>query len=220
MMFDNLYMLPRKNWVTKLIVKYFHEKGNHSSGTNHTLSLLSTKYWIVATREEIIEWEKECNTCERRKAKNAEQIMAPLPSSHLKSLRTFTRTAVDFGGPFLTAQGRGKPRCKGYLCLFTCLASRAVHLEMAYGLETDSFLRAFTRMSNRRGLPEEVLSDNGTNFVGANEELCKLISDSKLKESLVHKKVKWIFNPPSVPHFAGVYETIIKAAKRAILAIN
>ena len=213
-------LLPRRNWVTRLIVKYFHEKGNHNSGTNHTLSLLSTKYWIVAAREEIIEWEKECNTCKRRKAKNAEQIMAPLPSSRLKlSLRAFSRTAVDFGGPFLTVQGRGKPRCKRYLCLFTCLASWAVHLEMAYGLDTDSFLRAFTRMSNRRGLPEEMLSDNGTNFVGANEELHKLTSDSKLKESLVHRKVKWTFNPPSAPHFGGVYETMIKAAKRAILAI-
>ena len=213
-------LLPRRNWVTKLIVKHFHEKGNHNSGTNQTLSLLSTKYWIVAAREEIIEWEKECNTCKRRKAKNAEQIMAPLPSSRLKSsLRAFTRTAVDFGGPFLTVQGRGKPRCKRYLCLFTCLASRAVHLEMAYGLDTDSFLRAFTRMSNRRGLPEEMLSDNGTNFVGANEELRKLTCDSKLKENLVQKKVKWIFNPPSAPHFGGVYETMIKAAKRAILAI-
>ena len=181
---------------------------------------MSTKYWIVAAREEIIEWEKECNTCKRRKAKNAEQIMAPLPSSRLKSsLRAFTRTAVDFGGPFLTVQGRGKPRCKRYLCLFTCLASRAVHLEMAYGLDTDSFLRAFTRMSSRRGLPEEMLSDNGTNFVGANEELRKLTCDSKLKENLVQKKVKWIFNPPNAPHFGGVYETMIKAAKRAILAI-
>ena len=102
---------------------------------------------------------------------------------------------------------------------FNCLASQAVHLEMAYGLDTDSFLRAFTRMSNRQGLPEEMLSDNGTNFVGANEELRKLTSDSKLKESLVHRKVKGIFNPPSAPHFGGVYETMIKAAKRAILAI-
>ena len=54
----SILLLPRRNWVTKLIVKYFHEKGNHNSGTNLTLSLLSTKYWIVAAQEEIIEWEK------------------------------------------------------------------------------------------------------------------------------------------------------------------
>ena len=88
------------------------------------------------------------------------QIMAPLSTFHLRpSLRAFVRTAVDFAGPFITKQGRGKSRCKCYLCLFTCLATRAVHLEMS-----DSFLKAFCRMVNRRGLPEEMLSDNGTNF--------------------------------------------------------
>ena len=94
---------------------------------------------------------------------------------------------------------------------------------MAYGLDTDSFMRAFCRMSNHRGLPEEMISDNGTNFVGANEELRKLTrqmtENSRLKENFVIKGVKWTFNPPNAPHFGGVFETMIKAAKRAILAI-
>ena len=54
-------------------------------------------------------------------------------------LRAFTKTAVDFGGPFVTVQGRGKRREKRYLCLFTCMTTRAVHLEIAYELYTDSF---------------------------------------------------------------------------------
>ena len=84
--------------------------------------------------------------CKQRKARNAEQIMAPLPASRLKlPLRAFTQTAVDYGGPFLTKQGRGKPQKKCYLSLFTCLASCAVHLEMAYGLDADSFMRAFCK---------------------------------------------------------------------------
>lgn len=83
---------------------------------------------------------KECAVCIRRKAKCEEQIMAPLPLNRLKSsLRSFTRTAVDFGGLFITVQGRGRQRQKHYLCLFTCLASRTVHLEIVYGLDTDSF---------------------------------------------------------------------------------
>lgn len=66
--------------------------------------------------------------------------MAPLPTVHLRlSLRAFVQTAVDFTGPFITKQGRGKARCKHYLCVFTCLATRAVHLEAAYGLDSDSF---------------------------------------------------------------------------------
>ena len=63
-------IIPRKNWVTKLIVKMHHEKVRHF-GTNQTLSSLSTKYWILQGREEIREWEKECQMCRRKKAKVA-----------------------------------------------------------------------------------------------------------------------------------------------------
>ena len=163
-------ILPRRNWVTKLIVKEYHERGNHAMATNKTLAALSTRYWILSGREVIHELERECAECE--------ELMAPLPVSRLKpSLRAFARSAVDFGGPFITVQGRGKCREKGYLCLFTCLATRAVHLEMAYGLDTDSFLNTFYRMASRRGLPEEMFSDNDTNFKGADAELKSLVRE-------------------------------------------
>ena len=65
-------ILPRGNWATKLIVKHFHEAGHHVTGTNHTLANLSSKYWIVAAREEIRDWQKACNECRRRKLKAAD----------------------------------------------------------------------------------------------------------------------------------------------------
>ena len=200
-------ILPLKHQVTKLIVKYCHEKGNHASGTNQTLAVLSTRFWIISGREEIQEWEKECNECRRRKAKAAKQIMAPLPQIRLQlSLRPFAQTAVDFGGPFVTIQGRRSRRQKRYLCLFTCLATRAVHFEMAFGLHTDSFLNAFYRMVNQRGLPRQI-SDNGTNFVAAERELCESVEaldQSKTAQSTANKGVMWHFNLPLAPHF-GVY---------------
>ena len=216
-------ILPRKSWVTKLIIKGAHEKGNHAFGTNQTLAVLSARYWIISAREAIREWERECAECRRRKAKASQQIMAPLPLARVQtSLRAFTRTSVDFGGPFITIQGRGKRREKRYLCLFTCLATRAVHLEIAFGLTTDSFLNAFYRMANRRGLPDEVYSDNGTNFIGADRELQALLSqvdNHKIQESVANKGVKWHFNPPLAPHFGGAHESMVKSAKKAIKAI-
>ena len=216
-------ILPRKSWVTKLIVKDFHEHGKYAAGTNQTLAALSARYWIIAGREVIREWEKECAECRRRKAKACQQVMAPFPISRLTtSLRAFTKTAVDFGGPFITKQGRGKRRLKRYLCLFTCLATRAVHLEVAFGLVTDSFLNAFYRMASRRGLPEEMYSDNGTNFNGADKELKSLISQlgtDKIKESSASKGIQWHFNPPLAPHFGGAHESMIKSVKKAINAM-
>ena len=126
------------------------------------------------------------------------------------------------GGPFITIQGRGKRREKQHLCLFTCLATRAIHLEIAYGLSTDSFLNAFYRIASRRGLPDEVYSDNGTNFVGADRELQALLAQvesHKIKESVANKGVKLHLNPPLAPHFGGAHESMVKSAKKAIKAI-
>ncbi|XP_068757963.1 uncharacterized protein [Montipora capricornis] len=95
-------ILPRRHWVTTLIVKHYHEKGYHASGTNQTLADLSSRFWIIAAREEILAWEKNCMECRRRKAKPASQVMAPLPRIKVKEpLRAFSRIAVDFAGPFL-----------------------------------------------------------------------------------------------------------------------
>ena len=162
--------------MTKLIVKRYHEAGHHITGTNHTLANLSTMYWIVAAREEIRDLEKSCNECRRRKLKAADQIMAPLPDVRLRQpLRALAHVSVDYGGPFITVQGRGKRRQKRWLCLFTCLSSRAVHLEMAYGLDTDSFLKCFVRMTSRRGYPLTIVSDRRTNFIRADRELRELV---------------------------------------------
>ena len=103
-------ILPHKDWIPKLIVKQYHELGNHNAGKYQT-SLLSSKYWIIVKKEEIIDWEKQCAACKRRKAKIAQQIMAPLPLNRLEtSLKAFTRIAVDFGVPLITIQGRGEKR--------------------------------------------------------------------------------------------------------------
>ena len=216
-------ILPRKHAVTRMIVKLHHEMGRHVGGTSHTLSLLATRYWIIAAREAVREWEQECASCRRRKARPAQQRMAPLPAMRVNpSFRAFSRIGVDYGGPFLTIQGRGRHRAKRYLCLFTCLETRAVHLEMAYSLDTDGFLNCFYRMVSRRGLPERVVSDNGTNFVGAARELKQLISSvskEQIEASTAHQGVQWSFNPPAAPHFGGVFECMIKAAKRAIYAV-
>ena len=213
-------ILPRSSWITKLIIRQYHEEGNHAMGTNQTWASLLTKFWIMCGREAIKECEKDCYECKRRRAKPKGQQMAPLPSSRLKQpLQAFVRSSVDYGGPFITIQGRGKRRAKRYLCLFTCLLSRAVHLEMAYSLDTNSFLNCYNRFCDRRGQPQEMLSDNGTNFVGAKRELEEIFNEASREEIKQRTKAKWQFNPPSAPHFGGVHEALVKSAKRAIYAI-
>ena len=211
-------ILSRNHWITTLIIKHAHEQNQHA-GTSQVLAQLSVQYWIISAREAIREWERECMQCRRMKASLAKQVMVPLPELRKrKSLRAFSHISVDFGGPFLTKQGRGKTCQKKYLCLFTCLETRAVHFKVAWSLDTDAFLNPFYRMTSRRGLPKDVVCDNRTNFVGGSNELKELqASDqNKIQDTTTSPGIKWHFHPPLTPHFSGVHESMIKAVKGSI----
>jgi transposase InsO family protein len=119
----------------------------------------------------------------------------------------------------MVKMGRGKPQQKRWICLFTCLSVRAIHLELCSGLDIDSFMNALTRFIGRRGVPSSIVSDNGTNFHGADNELKRLFEmfqSDRIQEKCSQKRIEWKFNPPGGPHHGGVYEAMIKAAKTAL----
>ena len=211
-------LLPEVGAVTKLIVRECHEDGDHQLGTEHSLAELRRRFWIISGREVIKKLISKCPECKRRRKKPEEQIMAAKLEAQVRpSFRAFAKAAVDFAGPFETKQGRAKARMKRYLCLFTCLQTRCVHLEIAYGLDTDSFLCALSRFTARRGVPEEMWSDNGRNFVRADKEIqkmCQSLDKEKISKHFNKESLKWHFNPPAAPHFGGAYESMIKIVKR------
>ena len=148
--------------------------------------------------------------------------MAPLPSPRLSSDRPpFASCAVDFTGPYLTWVGRRET--KRYICLFTCLATQAVHLECAFSLNVDSFLLAFTRFINRRRTPEEMWSDNGSSFVGASRELCESVREwnqSVFQSDIARRGENSRFNPPAACRQGGVWKRLVRSVKRVFNAIT
>jgi len=190
-------------------------------GVNHLLSLLSDKYWILKARVAIREVLNNCRKCRLLYLRLEGQIMAPLKHQRCEgSLQTFSNVSTDFAGPFLIKQGARKSKLKRYICLFTCLETRAIHLEVVNSLEADAFINSFIRFVSRRGFPKKVYSDNGRNYVGAEKELNKIVIESeKIEKDLRRKNVEWHFLPPFSPHFGGSHESLIKSAKRALVAI-
>lgn len=135
--------------------------------------------------------------------------MADLPEERLEyGNPAFYHCGVDYFGPFLVKQGRA--RAKRYGCLFTCMAIRAVHLEVAHTMEADSFLQCLLRFIARRGVPNTVRSDNGTNFVGAQKALSKELADLG---------ITWKFNPPGASHAGGVWERQIRTVRRLLTGL-
>ncbi|KAK7896104.1 hypothetical protein WMY93_021429 [Mugilogobius chulae] len=210
-------ILNKDHHVTKLIIREVHENLAHG-GRNHVLSKLRTKYWIPSANTAIRHILSKCIVCRRKHGVAGQQQMADLPRDRvLPDDPPFTNTGVDYFGPFEVKRGRSM--VKRYGVIFTCLTVRAVHLEMASSLDTDSFIHALRRFIARRGQVKILRSDNGTNFIGAERELKKAIQEwnvSKIEDSLQQHGIQWMFNPPSGSHHGGVWERLIKSVKKIL----
>ena len=147
--------------------------------------------------------------------------MAELPQERLTPFKPrFYFSGVDCLGPFYVKQGRST--VKRYGCLFTCLTMRAVYIEVAPDLTTNSFINALRRFIGRREQPRAISSDNGTNFVGAEKGLRKAVrgmSNQKIHQFLLRRQIDWHFNPPSASHFGGVWERLIRTIRRVFSAL-
>ncbi len=147
--------------------------------------------------------------------------MGLLPKARTTPSPPFYCTGIDFAGTFHIRRGhtRRPVIIKYYACLFICLSTRAVHLELCASLSTPEFLAAFRRFTARRGSPAHVYSDNGTNFQGTQREireLQQLLLSSGTRSSLSHyctSAIQWHFIPPQTPHFGGLWEAGVKSKK-------
>ncbi|XP_078357279.1 uncharacterized protein LOC144642164 [Oculina patagonica] len=213
-------VLPKKHHVVKLIIQYYHHISGHS-GLEYTLSLTRQKYWIINGRSTVRNILNECFSCRKRQAPLAQQKMANLPEDRITpSKPPFTYTGVDCFGPFEVRRGRAK--VKRYGVIFTCLALRAVHIEVVWSLDTESFIQALRRFISRKGQPEEIRSDNGGNFVKGERELREAVNEwnqSQIHDYLLQRNIKWKFNPPAGSHHGGVWERCIRTVRKVMKAL-
>src|SRR3978361_1509432 len=142
--------------------------------------------------------------------------MGNLPASRVSQLKPFSSVGVDYARPFslVMSRHRGVRTTKAYLCLFVCFATRAMHLEVASDLSTNTFIAALRRFVARRGRCSHIYSDCGTNFVGAVKEL-----NSHMQAAAEIEAIQWHFNPPSAPHFGGLWESGVKSVKTHIARV-
>jgi len=154
--------------------------------------------------------------------------MGNLPAERLcNNEKPFSSTGIDYFGPIkvkASRQTRRNPALnKRYGVIFVCLTMRAIHIEVANDLSTDCFISALSRFLSRRGHVKTIITDNGTNFVGANVELknsIKQLCTTTICNYLTPKQITWKFNPPLSPWMGGSWESIIKSIKRALKSIT
>ena len=206
-----------------MIVRYFHESVGHHQGRGVTHNTIRQGgYWIVEGRSTVARTISQCVTCRRFRGQLQTQKMSDLPEERVTQAAPFHYTGMDVFGPFYVKEGR--KTLKRYGLIFTCLASRAVHLETLNTMETDSFISALRRFINRRGKVRELRSDQGTNFVGVRNELTDALQElnrDRVKGFLLTKECDWIdfnLNVPAASHMGGSWERLIRTV-RSVLSV-
>ena len=210
-------LLPREHHLSLLIARHYHQRYFHA-GVNYVLAHIRQQFWILSGRELVKKVVRDCRECTTASVKPSQQIMAELPPERLLPTPPFTHTSVDYFGPMTVGVGYRKTDQR-WGALFTCMTTRAVHLEVAASLSTPDFLNLFRIFCCLRGTPKTCYSDNGTQFKGAEKWLRhvyeSLSSDAEFKEEMVKRGIKWTFYPPHAPHFGGVHESLVRSVKRA-----
>ncbi|XP_069103131.1 uncharacterized protein [Argopecten irradians] len=106
---------------------------------------------------------------------------------------------------------------KRWAALFTCMFTRAVHIEVLEEMSSSCFVNAVRRLYAIRGKVKQFRSDRGTNFVGATSDLGVTVIESKdMKDFLSTHGATWIFNPPHASHFGGTWERMIGVSRRIL----
>ncbi|XP_059061142.1 uncharacterized protein LOC131854040 [Achroia grisella] len=192
-------VLDGKHRYTRLYIQHIHETMHHG-GIEAVVNELRQRLWVVKIRPTVRNVVKGCLVCQIRRKKPASPPTGDLPAARLAHhARPFTYTGLDYFGPIETTVGRHRE--KRYGALFTCMTSRAIHIEVVHTLGTHSAIAALRRFMARRGCPTEIWSDNATCFKAAEKELKAAMA--ALEEEATNRSIAWRYIPPAAPFMGG-----------------
>uniref|UniRef100_A0A0N4W7H6 Integrase catalytic domain-containing protein n=1 Tax=Haemonchus placei TaxID=6290 RepID=A0A0N4W7H6_HAEPC len=206
---NSVLLLPN-HIMTRIIIRDTHEKIGHQ-GVNATLSEIQRYFWIPQGRQTT-----------KKKAQGLPYKYPeppPLPEGRVRISRPFEHVGIDYAGPF-TVKVSGTLHEKRWICLITCMSTRAIHLEIIQGLTVIEFIRALRRFMSRRGPPKTVSSDNATTFESGSAIVKTLFETSKpiddMNNFLVNRGIQWNFITPLSPWKGGFYERLIGSVKSCL----
>ena len=214
----NPILLPKNDQFTKLIIESIHKQQLHS-GTSQTLGYIRHRFWIPQGRAIVRSVLMQCRTCRRHEGGPYKMpMMPPLPRSRVREAQAFSRTGLDYLGPLNIKTGEGTN--KSWVCLFTCLVTRAIHLELMKDMTAEEFLLGFRRFISVRGTPVEIISDNALQFKSASKVLesawRQLTKCEDVQSYVSNSGIKWSFIVELAPWMGGFYERLVGLVKRAL----
>uniref|UniRef100_A0A7I4XT07 Integrase catalytic domain-containing protein n=1 Tax=Haemonchus contortus TaxID=6289 RepID=A0A7I4XT07_HAECO len=200
--------------LARLIIDEAH--GTYHRGVEHTMATVRTQYWIPKLRQQVRKLVQQCVKCRRF---NALPYQYPestdLPDRRVLRSRPFEHIGLDFFDlPFPSTTEHAK---KSYGCIFTCVVTRLIHLEMVHSLSTEDFINALRRFVARRGVSVSITCDNAPTFLlGARILTEGTMQEGNILKAISDKEIQWNYATPYAPWQGGFYERLIKSVKQAL----
>ena len=215
----NPILIPSEGgWAKLLILKTHAQSCWHWGGLVMTLQELRKRFLIIKARKIAREALRSCSGCRRFNASNAEQPTATLPAYRIEQSAPYNFTGIDFAGPMWFRTELGK-KAKGYLLIFCCAVTRAVHAELTFDLSTYEVLRALQKFLHLFPTARHITSDNGASFHRADKELKLIyahIKDGDIADWLTRNQLTWTFITPKAPWVGAQYERAVGMIKRCL----
>ena len=218
----HLAFLPKDHYLSYLVINHYHEKTHHQGRLISQGAVLQGGYWIISCRRMVSKLINRCVTCKRLRGKVQEQHMSDLPFDRLETPPPFTNVGFDVFGPWTIHTRKlrgGTSNSKRWGLIFTCLNSRAVHVEVLDSMDSSSFICGLRRFFAIRGPAAVLRCDRGTNFLGGKTELENALNEmdqDSIQNYLSEEGCQWLFNPPHASHFGGTWERQIGTIRRVL----
>lgn len=212
-------ILPKYNDFTMMVIRQFHEDLFHQN-KKLVLNEIKMQFWIPNLKRQLEKVTSKCIFCRIKNAKIVQPIMGPMPVERITPfLRPFSYTGLDYCGHYFVKNGRKEE--KVWIILFTCMCSRAIHLEVVNNLKSYNCLLAISNFINRRGIPIQFRSDNAGYFLKSRKLLSDILSLEDIEANMTKYNIKWVTNTPESPHMGGAWERLIGCVKRVLdITIN
>lgn len=213
----NPIVLPSKCAATNMLIKGYHHQADHA-GARTTAAIMSKKYVVPISHVKKVV--RNCTECRAKQPLPMKIPMAALHQDRLHWGHVFSYTGMDFFGPFRLAQGQ-----KIFGLLFTCLSTRAMHLEATSKVTVKEWALAVERFVARRGKPRRITCDRAATFIGGAKKIQRAILQEltdqfgrELAEQLSSKLgIEFNFIPAYSPHFNGATERLVREVKAYLL---
>lgn len=220
-------LLPKQGLFVERLVEHYHKQTLHG-GVQSTMNKIRQRFWIPRLRNLVKKIVHRCDHCKRyRKRPLSAPATAILPAFRTELTEPFAATGVDFAGPFMFKTEHKETR-KAYIAIFTCAATRAVHLKLCKDQSAEEFQHVLKEFVARRGTPNLIVSDNAKTFQSTSKWIRTLQTDEQLFNYLNSHQIEWKFNLSRAPWWGGFFERLVgimktslsKSVGRALLNYN